>query len=357
MKKSSYSSSHTGGPFNTLAYNRTNDHLIYPYKPNIVVRGKGIEVDDTSALKARVRKKMMADYLMPLLVDIARENGDNDMIQSYWNTYHCQRKLYSSKGRLYAPYCKNRFCTICLGIRKANMIHKYLPVVKSWEEPYFLTLTMKAIPLSQLNKRIARMTTTFSNIIMKYRKRNYRGKDIKLVGIRSLECNYNPVKKTYNPHFHLIVPNSEIAMKIKRNWVESFDSRLVLNSNQKATKINNNVKCLIEVFKYGCKIFTDPEMKKRNQRSKPPIIYAAALHQIYKALKPYDVTTKFGFKLPKTINCVKSSTQIISNYTEMVYHSYTNDWVNIDTGHQITGYIPTGQLHFLLANNIDTINE
>jgi plasmid rolling circle replication initiator protein Rep len=37
------------------------------------------------------------------------------------------------------------------------------------------------------------------------------------MGIKSLECNFNPKTRTYNAHFHFIVPSKEIAeMLIKR---------------------------------------------------------------------------------------------------------------------------------------------
>ncbi|WP_158235300.1 hypothetical protein [Flavobacterium sp. 9] len=34
---------------------------------------------------------------------------------------------------------------------------------------------------------------------------------IKLVAVKSLECNFNPKTQTYNPHLHLIVASNEIA--------------------------------------------------------------------------------------------------------------------------------------------------
>ena len=66
---------------------------------------------------------------------------DSEQEKSYWNTYHCQNKIYTASGRLYGKYCKNRFSTLCCSIPKAQIIYKYLPVVRTWPEPYFFTLT------------------------------------------------------------------------------------------------------------------------------------------------------------------------------------------------------------------------
>ena len=59
------------------------------------------------------------------------------------------------------------------------------------------------------------MNKAFSIIKERCKKRHQRGTGIQLIGIKSLECNFNPQKKTYNPHFHIIVPNKEIATLLK----------------------------------------------------------------------------------------------------------------------------------------------
>jgi hypothetical protein len=75
---------------------------------------------------------MITNKLTLSLVDVAKEKGALDRVQGYWNAYHCQRKLFSSDDRLYGKYCKNRFCTLCCGIRKAEIINKYLPIIKTY---------------------------------------------------------------------------------------------------------------------------------------------------------------------------------------------------------------------------------
>ena len=98
-------------------------------------------------------------------------------------------------------------------------MNKYLPVVSTWEQPYFVTLTAKAIPFRSLAKRMKDMNRGFTKISSKLRKRSQRGKGLKLIGVKSLECNFNPVKKTYNPHLHLIVANKEMADVLVKEWL------------------------------------------------------------------------------------------------------------------------------------------
>jgi hypothetical protein len=128
------------------------------------------------------------------LVDVARQKKAFEREKQYWNTYHCLNCAQSFQGRLYGKYCKNRFCTLCLCIRKADILNRYLPVLKKWKEAYFVTLTVKAIPAKWLRSVIKHLIKGLQRIIDKYRKRNQRRKGIKLIGIRSLECNFNPEK-------------------------------------------------------------------------------------------------------------------------------------------------------------------
>ena len=88
------------------------------------------------------------------LIKIAEENGEPELEKAYWNTFYCQQNLISVDGRFYGKYCKNKFCSLCCSIRKAEMINKYCPVLKKWKEPYFLTLTVRSCNAQNLSKYI-----------------------------------------------------------------------------------------------------------------------------------------------------------------------------------------------------------
>lgn len=153
------------------------------------------------------------------LIGLCEQGNSPELLQSYWNTYHCQSKVCTAGGRMYGRYCKNRCCTICCANRKADIINRYLPGIQGWPQPQFLTLTIKAVPFRNLNPAMKSMIKEFAKIVAKYRKQYLRGKGPRLMGIRSLECNYNPRKKTYNPHFHIIVPDKPTAELLKKEWL------------------------------------------------------------------------------------------------------------------------------------------
>src|SRR4028119_275528 len=83
--------------------------------------------------------------------------------------------------------------------------------IKTWGNSHFVTLTARSVPLKSLARRMKSMITGFKIISRKYRKRAQRNKGIKLIGIKSLECNHNPTLKKYNPYLHLIVASKEMA--------------------------------------------------------------------------------------------------------------------------------------------------
>lgn len=85
------------------------------------------------ALEGRAKRKTITQSMMLNLMDVAKEKGDIEKQNAYWNTYYCQSKIITSEGKLYGNYCKNRFCTLCCSIRKAEIINKYLPTIEKWE--------------------------------------------------------------------------------------------------------------------------------------------------------------------------------------------------------------------------------
>ena len=203
------------GNIYTLADNGTNK----TGQNHLIVNGEGSDLSKKEALKGRAKRKTITQIMMLNLITIAQENGEPELEKSYWNTYYCQQNIVTADGRLYGKYCKNRFCTLCCANRKAEMINKYYPIMKDWNKPYFLTLTVKSCKAHQLKSYISSMLKTFQKIVEKYRKRNQRGRGLKLIGVKSLESNFNPKAKTYNPHFHIITKEKWMAEVIKKEWL------------------------------------------------------------------------------------------------------------------------------------------
>lgn len=336
------------GQFNTLAQKGTENAIL--------LQGNGSELSNDKALKGRAKRKMITQKMALSLIDVENTNGGNNLKKGLWNTYHCQEKIYTANGRVYGKYCKNRFCTLCLAIRKADIINRYLPVIKTWEQPYFVTLTIKAFGANRLNYLMKKILRAFQLINDKYRKRHCRGKGIKLIGIKSLECNFNPEKKTYNPHLHLIVANKEMADIIIKEWLALWSRakvyKYVSRFAQKAEPIFNKETALIEVVKYGSKIFTEPDVDKKGKGSVNNNLYAAALANIFNAMQGLRIFERFGFNLPKEAQR-ETKLSVTKKYQEWEFNIGKFDWLNVQTDERLTNYLPPDQLRELLENRIN----
>jgi plasmid rolling circle replication initiator protein Rep len=322
-------------------------------KSQIIVNGNGSEITDSKVLKGRAKRKMITQNMVLNLIDVAQGNREYERVKSFWNTYYCQNKIHSSDGRLYGKYCKNRFCTLCCSIRKAVILNKYLPIIKQWENPYFVTLTVKAVPARILKQRIKNLLRAFRIIINRYRKQNQRGKGLKLVGVKSLECNFNPMMKTYNPHLHIIVPNKQIANILIREWLLLWTKEFASKLAQHSRKVNSAEKDLIEIVKYGSKIFTEPDINKKSKEKSSPLIYISALNNILNAMKGHRVFERFGFNLTTENKLTNAGPKVLNQYNEWVFDLKQTDWVNTDSEELLSGYLPTNELKGLLKNNID----
>ncbi|PCJ67506.1 MAG: hypothetical protein COA58_04080, partial [Bacteroidetes bacterium] len=150
-----------------------------------MVSGNGTNIVGNPALAKRAKRKVISQKMNLTLIDIVKSKGKDERLKGYWNTYHCLKTVVTSNGKMYSSYCKNRFCTVCCAIRKAEIINKYYPTLSTWDEAYLVTLTVKSCNAKNLNKWIAGMFRAFNLIHGRCKKRYQRGKGIKLMGIKS----------------------------------------------------------------------------------------------------------------------------------------------------------------------------
>ncbi len=337
------------GCFNTLAQNGTAAFS----KPAIIVNGNGSELSNIKAMKGRAKRKMITQTMMLSPVSVAEKYRSQERIKTYWNAYHCQNKVYTVNGRLHGKYCKTRHCTLCCSIRKAEVINNYLPIIKTWEKPFFVTLTIKARHIGNLNKFMKGMLQAFGKIYSRLKKRQQRNRGIKIMGIKSLECNFNAAKKTYNPHFHLIVCDEETANILIAEWLCQWTSKFAKRAGQDKRQIANLETALIEVVKYGSKIFTEPDLDKKGQGKCDPNIYIAALDNIFNSMNGLRIFERFGFNLPKEIKNKETKIAIAKEYYEWVYVLKYNDWLNSENELTLTAYEPELKLLKILEQNVD----
>lgn len=233
------------------------------------------------------------------------------------------------------------------------MINKYYPVLKEWKEPYFLTLTVKSCKAQQLPLYIKKFIQGFQRITEKHRKRYSRGKGKKLLGIRSLECNFNPIRKTYNPHFHIITKDKETAEVLLSEWLKLWTTKFAKRPAQNIQQVNDLESGLIEIIKYGSKIFTEPDLKKRKNQKDTAQIYIKALNTILTAMKGKRIFDRFGFNLPKSKNITQIPAKLLADYNEWEYDMTSADWVNVISGEKLSGYELPSQLEAILSEKIN----
>lgn len=165
-----------------------------------------------------------------------------------------------------------------------------------------------------------------------------------------MECNFNPSKNTYNPHFHIIVPDRETAKLLVVEWQQKWTKKFTTFAAQHSKRIDNCQSALIEIIKYGSKIFTEPDVKKKKKSNIPPKVYADALDNILAEFKERRLLQNFGFNLPKQTEKKTAKTQVITDYEELIFDFQMNDWINTDTGELFTGYRPPPILNYLLGD-------
>jgi hypothetical protein len=319
----------------------------------IVLHGKGADLTNPKAVQRRAKCKLITQTIILKLIDVAKEKGAKDRVKAYWNTYHCQNRIITSNGRMHASLCRNRFCTYCSGIKKAEMINKYLPVLQTWKKSCFMTLTVKAVPAYLLAKRVRNIKRAFAKIYTKLKKQGQRGTGIKLMGIKAIECNFNPVAKTYNPHIHLIVPDRKTAELLRKEWLALWTPKFAGSRSQHIRSVKNNEKDLIEVIKYETKVFTEPDGKKSKGKKGSAVIYIKALDNIHAALKGIRLLDRFGFNAPKAEKG-KAGSRLTEDYMHWQYDLKSRDWLNEEHESTLTAFTPEAQLETILEMNIDT---
>ena len=156
----------------------------------------------------------------------------------------------SEDGQLRTHYCNGRLCPICHGIRTAKAFNRYLPIIESFENPHFLTLTVSTVPDKDLCPTILSMKHVFSKINDSIRKRQ------SLDCLRKLEVTFNVKNELYHPHFHIILDNEDVGASILEQWLKRHGS-LAHISCQKLEQLQSiNSKVIRTVFGYMTKLVT-----------------------------------------------------------------------------------------------------
>lgn len=280
--------------------------------------------------------------------------------ETYRNTLNCGNNIRVEGGRMEKFSCKNRFCINCSRKRTAELIEKYKPIVDTWTEPYFVTLTLPNVDEWNLEKTVSKMNKELSLIVRKL-KRDY-GHKLQL--IRKLEITYSFRLKTYHPHLHLIVNGKHLANDILIEWLNRFkDATDAAQDVRPATE-----GAILELFKYFTKIF---KFHKNTRKIEvyPPMV----MDRIFCAMAGKRMIQNYGFTqkdfAPKTENEYLEKHAIL--LAEKIYKAHENlkfnkisdgmykyvpkqkDWFNTESGEALTNYKAPKDVDGWFLQNLD----
>ena len=310
---------------------------------------KAMEVRDNSALLKRARHKYFTYGLVVPLMKL-----ESPLEQSYRNTYYCCETLTERNGivRDYSyrmmnngeviitsSYCKNRWCTVCNRIRTAILINTYKPVLDSWDDKYFVTLTIPNVPADKLSSVIDGMEAEFRKVKeVFYRQHRRKKRDTSLIGFRKLECTYNPERNDYHPHYHIIVRGEGMAKELLAEWLRRYPE--AVEQAQDVQKADDD--SVMELFKYFTKLIT-------KTKSKGSAVFIRPLDVIFQAMRGRRTFQNFGFRCeviedePISEEAERLAEKIEGEAVTVMYKwvQEVTDWVEKQSGRVLTGYQPT----------------
>lgn len=259
-------------------------------KSNQTTKGKSKKI--LTPLEKRTKYKGFGWHLAAMLY---YQVPTSTLHKSYRNTLYCADTLsVDDKGVTHTKYCKNRWCPLCNRINMGKLIDKYSPRL-STETLYFVTLTRPNVPAMELKKELRE----YMNIWSLMRNHTWFKKgvnDDKVIGIRKVECTYNPQRNDYHPHFHLLVNNRKFAKQIVEDWMKMNGRKSVkVSPNAQKVKRVRDDGGFMEIFKYFTKLLAktpDPNDK----RKKRIIFDAVHMDVIFRAMAGSMVYQPFGKK-------------------------------------------------------------
>ena len=82
------------------------------------------------------------------------------------------------------------------------------------------------------------------------------------------------------------------------------------------------------------------------------MLNAAALENIFRAMRGLRIFERFGFNLPQKNKAITGA-RLVTGYSEWEFDSKQFDWVNSENDNKLINYTPDPKLIELLENRID----
>jgi hypothetical protein len=207
-----------------------------------------------------------------------------------------------------------------------------MPILESWGDPYFVTLTVPNVPGDSLEATIVEMTKAIVAITRAIRRTDRMATLI----LRKLECTFNPHTGRYHPHFHLIVQGAPVAQRLIDRWLHKFTAARRSGQDMRPA----DERSLKELFKYFTKLSVSIGPTERRR------IPLEALDVIFQAMRRKRVYQSMGFTLHRSANTaeegpiatdtVTHATSRHGDYIRWEWSQGLADWIDFSTGDMLS---------------------
>lgn len=293
----------------------------------------GLSAEEQGAQK-RAARKHQTYPVVTSLAQYGKETG-SPLEAAYRDSIYCASLIVQEDGRLRSSYCNRKWCLVCNSIRTAKLIDQYAPVIGSWEDPHFVTLTVRNVQGGRLPDTLAAMQSEYTKV-RRYLKRQY---GMTVTGVRKTECTFSTTRGDFHPHYHVIVDGADTGHAIKDRWLDRHRS----SANEAGQDIRPaDKRSVTELFKYQTKLVT--KSRDGNKYPVPP----AALDTIFRALHGKHAISPTGFKLPAVIEAddeldLEGSQEWKRHGEQLIWQwvQTCTDWIDLSTGDTFSGYVPS----------------
>lgn len=288
-----------------------------------------LQLTSESPLQKRQKRKAISHSIAWKLTQLY-----SPLQHQYFRSLRCSNEIkLKADNRIVTTFCGKRWCTVCSAIKQAELIEAYLPSLEAMAEPCHVTLTIPSVKAKALKSTMHGMPKIFARI-----KDSGRKKGLNLSGIRKIESNYKHEKKTFNPHYHILVDGEIEARYLQAEWLKRVKGAKAIAQDIKVADKGT----LKELFKYQSKVVVG---KKFNAKATDTILQAMngirtiqPFGKVKKARVAFDKESRQVITLSDTDKpleakiepeTVDSEPETIGIFT---WHSEYNTWVNRETG-------------------------
>jgi hypothetical protein len=214
----------------------------------------------------------------------------------------------------------------------------------TWADKHFVTLTIPNVPGLELHSAIGEMLAAMRPIARAIRHTD----GLELRAVRKLETTYNPRRRDFHPHLHLIVNSREAADALVRRWLKAFPSA---DARAQDVRRCEGREGAVELFKYFTKLIVKG---LDGERTAP---HPAVLHTIFMAVRGLRTFQPMGFVSRVTLDASDETLELDAGTVSPIppdsrglirWQWIGEDWMDYGSGELLSGFTPTDSMRELV---------